>query len=659
MKRITKFLIGPPKDPTDTRMLRGLTLIAFFAWIGLGADGLSSACYGPEEAYRALGEHTMLVWPLAALVAITVFIISASYSQVVALFPAGGGGYIVGTRLLGATPGVVSGASLIIDYVLTISISCAAGVAAIFSFLPPSWAPLRLPAVFLAVLCLIALNLRGVKESIKIFLPIFVAFLLTHLALILLGLFESGQLKSSYLQSADAIRADAAETGIWPLFLILMRAYALGGGTFTGIEAVSNSMQILREPKVETARRTMFYMALSLSFTAAGLLIAYQLWNVRHQEGMTLNATLFQTILGQGTFGKVLMWTALAAEAGLLFVAAQAGYIGGPRTLATMAVDGWAPRQFSRLNDRLVIQNGVLVMGVAALVFVLLTRGEVRMLVTLYSVCVFITFILTQLGMFGHWIKSRGARGRVWGLISNGVGLLLTSTILCITVWLTFKDGAWICLIVVGGLVVGAHAIRSHYRHVQDLLMTLDRQMFGIEPGPIPQSPRPLDPKAPTAILLVSGYNGLGIHALLTIFRMFPGQFRNVIFVSAAVVDYDRLHGEHEVDKLKRATEEQLKKYVEFAQRAGFAADYRMALGTDAVDELSEICPQLAREYNQCVVFGGQLAFAQETPWTRMLHSNVAFEIQRRLQFAGLPVVILPVRAVERKEPASPGALKL
>ena len=649
MKRITKLLIGPPKDPTDSRVLRGLTLIAFFAWIGLGADGLSSSCYGPEKAYLALEGHTMLVWPLAALVAITVFIISASYSQVVALFPAGGGGYIVGTRLLGATPGVVSGASLMIDYVLTISISCAAGVAALFSFLPPGWASLKLPAVFMTVLCLIGLNLRGVKESIKVMLPVFLAFLLTHAALIFLGLFQSGQLTASYLQSAETIQADAAKTGVWPLVLIVMRAYALGGGTFTGIEAVSNSMQILREPKVETARRTMLYMALSLSFTAAGLLIAFQLWDIRPQEGKTLNATLFQSILGLGSAGTALLWTALAAEAGLLFIAAQAGFIGGPRTLATMAVDGWAPRQFSRLNDRLVVQNGVLVMGIAALVFVLITRGEVQTLVILYSVSVFITFILTQLGMFGHWLRSPGARGRVWGLISNGVGLLLTATILCATVGIQFKDGAWICLLVIAGLVAGAHAIRRHYRRVQDLLATLDRQMFGVDPGPRPESPRPLDPKAPTAILLVSGYNGLGIHALLTIFRMFPGQFRNVIFVSVAVVDYDRLHGEREVDNLRRSTDEHLKRYVEFAQRAGFAADSRSALGTDPVDELAELCPALAREYNQCVVFGGQLAFAQETIWTRMLHSNVAFEIQRRLQFAGLPVVILPVRAVERR----------
>src|SRR5687767_1101634 len=157
LARLREVLIGKPRDPLDPSTRRSIALIAFFAWIGLGADGLSSSCYGPEKAYLALEGHRMLVWPLAALVALTVFIISACYSQVVGLFPAGGGGYIVGTRLLGPTPGVFSGASLIIDYVLTIAISAAAGVAAVFSFLPSSWAPWKLPAVFLAVLCLTAL----------------------------------------------------------------------------------------------------------------------------------------------------------------------------------------------------------------------------------------------------------------------------------------------------------------------------------------------------------------------------------------------------------------------------------------------------------------------------------------------------------------------
>jgi len=654
MNKITEFIFGRPKDPTDSRVWRNLTLIAFFAWVGLGADGLSSSCYGPEEAYLHLDGHYHLVWPLAGLVAITIFVISASYSQVVQLFPGGGGGYLVATKLLGRTPGVVSGVSLLVDYFLTIAISCASGVAALFSFLPLTWHWLRLPVIIVTALGLITLNLRGVKESIKVLLPVFMLFLITHVALILLGMTEGPNFWKTYSTSADVMTSDVAKIGVWPLVFILLKAFALGGGTFTGIEAVSNSVGIMREPKVQTARRTMLYMALSLAFMAAGLLISYRLWNVQHQEGRTLNASLFQQILGDGTAGRIFLTVALVAEAGLLFVAAQAGFIDGPRVLATMSVDGWVPRQFSRLNDRLVIQNGVLLMGAGALLFVLLTGGEVKVLVVLYSIGVFTTFILTQLGMVWHWIKDRHAQGRLWSMGVNLVGLVLTASILTITVVFKFLDGAWICIVVIVGLIALAHAVRRHYRRVQELLATLDKQMFSIDPGPKLKEPRPLDPKAPTAILLVSGYNGLGIHALLTIFRMFPGQFRNVIFVGVAVIDYDRLRGSKEIEELRRATEEMLKKYVDFAQRAGFAADDRMAMGTDPVEALAELCPRLAQQYNQCVVFGGQLAFANETLWTRLLHSNVAFEIQRRLQFAGLPVVILPVRAVSRKEESVP-----
>ncbi len=650
MRSLLRFLFGERKNPTDPRVLHQLTLIAFFAWVGLGADGLSSSCYGPEEAFEAMGVHRHLVWPLAALVAVTVFSITASYSQVVDLFPGGGGGYLVATKLLGRGAGVLSGVSLIVDYVLTVAISCAAGVKALLSIspglIPEYW---LLPSVLAAVLLLISINLRGVKESIKVLLPVFLMFVITHLVLILWGWFgQPGLFVADVKASVQEIRSDVALSGILPLLWILTKAFALGGGTFTGIEAVSNSMQILREPKVQTARRTMLYMAISLAFTAAGLLIAYHLYGVHKDPNLSLNAQLFRKIAGTSGAGGALVTVALLAEAGLLFVAAQAGFIGGPRTLATMAVDGWVPRPFARLSDRLVIQNGVLVMGGLALFFVLVTRGVVENLVVLYSISVFITFVLTQAGLLWHWVREKAAPARLAKIALNAWGLLLTMTILVTSVIIKLPEGAWISLLVIAALIFLAITIQRHYRRIGGLLATLDQQMAAVDPGPPPSSPRELDSSAPTAILLASGYNGLGLHALLTVYRMFPGQFKNVIFVSVGVVDYDRLRGEKEIEDLRRGTEEALKKYVSFAQRAGFAAGYRMAMGTDPVDEVVEICRKIAQDYNQCVAFGGQLAFKDESIWTRMLHSQVAFEIQRRLQFAGLPLVILPVRAVAR-----------
>src|SRR6266481_5995561 len=169
--RLEKLLFGPPKNIRDPEVFHHISLIAFLAWVGLGSDGLSSSCYGPEEAYLALGQHQYMAVFLAMLMALTVFIISASYSQTIDEFPTGGGGYLVATKLLGRYPGLLSGAALVVDYVLTISISIASGADAIFSFLPLEWLPYRF-WLSLAVVCLmVGMNLRGVKESVLSLLP--------------------------------------------------------------------------------------------------------------------------------------------------------------------------------------------------------------------------------------------------------------------------------------------------------------------------------------------------------------------------------------------------------------------------------------------------------------------------------------------------------
>src|SRR5512144_1369562 len=165
-QRLGRMVFGTRKDPLSPTIFHQFSLIAFLAWVGLGADGLSSSCYGPEEAYLALGDERFLALFLVLATALTVFVISASYSQIIELFPSGGGGYLVATKLLGPLPGLVSGCALVFDYVLTIAISIASGADAIFSFLPPWLQPFKLEAAVAAVLMLILLNLRGVKESV-------------------------------------------------------------------------------------------------------------------------------------------------------------------------------------------------------------------------------------------------------------------------------------------------------------------------------------------------------------------------------------------------------------------------------------------------------------------------------------------------------------
>src|SRR5215469_7922925 len=183
-QKLSAVLLGAPLDPFSHKTRRHITLVAFLAWVGLGADGLSSSCYGPEEAFLALGNHTQLGLYLAIATAVTVFVIAVAYNQVIELFPSGGGGYKVATRLLGARAGLVSGSALVVDYVLTIAISVASGVDALFSLLPPSLAGIKLGVELALTALLLYLNLRGMKESIRFLLPIFLGFVVTHTLLI-------------------------------------------------------------------------------------------------------------------------------------------------------------------------------------------------------------------------------------------------------------------------------------------------------------------------------------------------------------------------------------------------------------------------------------------------------------------------------------------
>src|SRR5687768_7564075 len=186
--RLTRAVLGPPKDPRAPHAFHKLSLVALLAWVGLGADGLSSSAYGPEEAFRALGEHRGLAVFLAVATAATVFVISHGYTRIIERFPSGGGGYLVASKILGGRAGVVAGSALLVDYVLTITISIAAGADAIFSFLPQRWHAYELPVTFAGVGLLTVMNLRGVKESVTSIAPVFALFIVTHALLLLVAI---------------------------------------------------------------------------------------------------------------------------------------------------------------------------------------------------------------------------------------------------------------------------------------------------------------------------------------------------------------------------------------------------------------------------------------------------------------------------------------
>ncbi len=656
LERLRSLIVGGRKNLFDPKIHHQLALIAFFAWVGLGSDGLSSSSYGPEEAYLALGSHTHLALYLTVAMVLTVFLISASYTQIIELFPSGGGGYLVATKLLGTTPGIISGGALVVDYVLTIAISVASGVDAIFSFLPPDVAQWKLVTEIVVVGGLTALNLRGIKESVAILMPIFVAFVITHFALILFGigthLHDFGPMMAATVQDT---RAASNELGMFGLIGLFLTAYSLGGGTFTGIEAVSNSTAILREPRVETGKKTMAYMAMSLAFTAGGILLCYLLNQVHHEAGRTLNASLW-TQLSQnwaiGGFhvgGWVVVFT-LLSEGALLFVAAQTGFLAGPATLAAMAVDNWVPKRFAHLSERLVTQNGIITMGLAAIVTLSYTRGAVKLLVVMYSINVFLTFTLSQLGMVRHWWEVRRTQAHWRRRIAlAAIGTVVTGGILIVTAVIKFTQGGWVTLAVTGAFILICMAVRAHYLRVRGVLKSLDDVLSDL-PMPEREHTPELAPDGPTAIVLVESYAGLGIHTLLTVQRMFPRHFKNLVFVSVGLVDSGQFKGTESVQALEAKVQKDLEQYVELAMKMGYYSEYRFTLGTDLIEELEQICHDLQKEFRRSIVFAGQLVFQRETLFTRTLHHETAFSIQRRLQFAGIQVIILPIRVWERQK---------
>jgi hypothetical protein len=286
---LRRRLFGRPLDPLDTKTRRHIALAAFFAWVGLGADGISSSCYGPEEAFRALGEHTQMGLYLALATAATVFIIALAYNQVIELFPTGGGGYRVATRLIGPYAGLTSGAALVVDYVLTISISIASGVDAFFSLLPLDWQPYKLATEVVLIVVLVMLNLRGIKEVIAVLLPIFLGFVLTHAFLIVYGVLSQATVLPTLVPEVGRLTSDlTGQLGWTGVAALLLLAYSQGGGTYTGLEAVSNNVNVLAEPRVHTGKVTMLGVALSLAFTARhhpASCVGRQL-----EDGQTLNA---------------------------------------------------------------------------------------------------------------------------------------------------------------------------------------------------------------------------------------------------------------------------------------------------------------------------------------------------------------------------------
>ena len=649
-KQISEALLGTALDPFSKQTRQHIALVAFLAWVGLGADGLSSSCYGPEEAFRALGEHKHFGLYLALAAAITVFIIAVAYNQVIELFPSGGGGYKVATNLIGPYTGLVSGAALIVDYMLTIAISVASGIDAVFSLLPLGAQEFKLGTELVLVVLLLFLNLRGIQESIKVLLPIFLGFFLTHVVLIGYGVLSRADRVPALIPETLAETGRLTQEMGWVFAASLfLRAYSLGGGTYTGIEAVSNNVQSLAEPRVSTGKWTMFYMALSLSFTAGGIILLYLLWDVSPEAGQTLNAVTFRAILESVGWQSpvaqnAMLLLVLALEGGLLLVAANTGFLGGPAVLANMAADSWVPHQYRYLSTRLVTQRGILLMGVAAFGILIVTGGSVALLVVLYSINVFLTFSLSLLGLCIYWWRVRRSDRRWLHRIALSiVGLVVTVGILLVTLVEKFAEGGWMTVGITGVVIGFCLLNHAHYAYIKRKLHTADEALGWIEYPPLANPPA-LDPGHHTAVFVVGSSRSGGIYALQWVRREFPGHFHNFVFMNARTVDAQSYGGKEDLERMREQATGALNYFINYCHHDGMPATSYLGFGTDPIEELTKLAEKIHQDFPHSIFFTSKLIFERDNWYIRQLHSEAALTLLRRLHQRDMPMVILPMR---------------
>ena len=651
--QLRNFFFGAPKNPFDKNTRHHISLIAFFAWVGLGADGISSSSYGPEEAFLALGQHRDLAIYLAIATAFTVFIISYAYTQVIELFPNGGGGYRVATKLLGRHAGLVSGSALIIDYVLTISISIASGIDALFSFLPSD---LQQYKIFIAIffVCFLAfLNLRGMKESIKFLLPIFLGFMITHVSLIIYGIASHHYGLSSLIPQA-AQEANEMQSSMGWLFVlsVFLKAFSMGGGTYTGLEAVSNNVNTLSEPRVKTAKTTMLLVAVSLAFMAAGIILVYLLWDIQKIEGQTLNATAFYALTENWSFqgieiSKYLVPVVLIFSAGLLFVAANAGFLAGPNVIANMAHDEWLPKSFTSLSSRLVVKNGILFMAIAAIITLIITGGEVHMLVVLYSINVFITFSMSLLGLMIYWARHRRRRPK-WlrKLITSAVGFVVCFSILIVTIFEKFYEGGWVTLLITSFFVICGLKIKDKYKTFKKRVQEKEQKFYkdnNLTEEPI-FSKIKSNKSAPTAAIIVDQNFGGGVNCLLDIEKLFPGIFKNIIFVTVGELDSNIFSEEKRWRDMRRKTKNMLRKYKNYCTKKKIFNKAYVGYSTDVVEKLTELTDRISKEYEKVVFFDTKFIFNDESFLTQILFNHVPYTMQRKMHIKDMEMIVLPMR---------------
>jgi amino acid transporter len=420
------------------------------------SDALSSVAYGTEEILWILmtaGTTALtLGLPIMVGIVILVVIVASSYWQTIHAYPSGGGAYIVAKDNLGTLPGLIAGAALLIDYILTVAVSTAAGVAAITSAFPPLY-PWRVLLCVLSVIGVTIANLRGVRESGRLFTIPTYWFIGSMFLLILAGLW---QVVSGTAQPLPAERV--AGTSALTIFLVL-RAFSSGCATLTGIEAVSNGIPAFRPPEARNASLTLAWMAGILAGTSVGMAFLAHVYGAIPRETETV-----VSMLARGIFGESFLYFNIqVATALILFLAVNTSFQDFPRLSSILAKDSFMPRQMANRGDRLVFSNGILILAALSIVLLIMFQGSVNALIPLYAVGVFLSFTLSQAGMVRHWLKLRDEHPKPHHIALNGLGALCTAIVTVVISVTKFTHGAWMVIVLIPVIVFAFLRVNRHY----------------------------------------------------------------------------------------------------------------------------------------------------------------------------------------------------
>ncbi|MGF7142631.1 amino acid transporter [Anaerotaenia torta] len=596
LEKLKEIIIG---KPLHNKELQGEKLGVFWGLPIMASDAISSVAYAVEEILWIL----VLVVGLAAYqymfmaavaIVLLLLILVFSYRQTIDSYPNGGGSYTVAKENLGEKPGLLSGASLIIGYILTVAVSTSAGTAAITSAIPVLL-PYNVAVTLFLILLMTIGNLRGVKESAKIFaIPTYI-FIIAMLIMIVTGLVKVyilGEVPRSVYPIPDAV-GDIT-------FFLMIRAFAAGCSGLTGVEAVSNAIPNFKKPAQKNAKRVLGLLAMFVLIIFGGTAFLSTIYHAVPNYDVTVLSQIASQVFGNGIWFYILQ----VSTAVILIMAANTSYAGLPMLLSLMAVDGYAPRQFGMRGIRLGFSNGILALSAAAGVLVIIYRAETHDLVPLYAIGVFISFTLSQVGMLFKWVRS-DAPGKVHKILINGLGALMTVATVFSIAYSKMLEGAWIALVLMAVLMILMKMTNIHYKDTE--------RQLKLEPEEVPAESSVIQVQKHT-IVIIGSLNKASLKAINYARRL--SEDKNIIAFHVSIDQENSKYLREQWRKCRipvplivkyspyREIVRPLMKYIESEEHASSPGDM-----------ITVVIPQ----------------FIVSKSWQNLLHNQTAFAIRKKL----------------------------